>query len=71
LYVVPWAQKVERLKGELHFLVDQPRNTHTVFVDEEAEATAFNPAQHFDTAPELAARAYNRPRKETLETQGA
>ena len=30
------------------------------------EAEAFDPATHFDTAPELAERAYNRPRLKTL-----
>lgn len=28
---------------------------------------AFDPVAHFETVPELAARAFNRPRKETLE----
>lgn len=29
---------------------------------------SFDPAEHFDTVPELAGRAFNRPRKSTLET---
>lgn len=30
---------------------------------------AFDPAAHFETVPELAARAFNRPRRETLEVR--
>lgn len=30
--------------------------------------TSFDVAKHFDTVPELADRAFNRPRRETLET---
>lgn len=33
-----------------------------------ADWERFDVAKHFDTVPELADRAFNRPRKETLET---
>lgn len=33
-----------------------------------ADRKRFDVAKHFDTVPELADRAFNRPRKETLET---
>jgi U3 small nucleolar RNA-associated protein 11 len=65
-YTFPCSQKVERLKDSLHFLVDRPLNNHTIFKDTEKELREFDAAEHFDTAPELAGRAYNRPRLETL-----
>ncbi|KAG2500622.1 hypothetical protein HYH03_001389 [Edaphochlamys debaryana] len=43
-----------------------PRHRHTVFVDSEAEAQRFDPAQYFDTPAELLDRTFNRPRKEQL-----
>ena len=42
------------------------QNRHTVFVDDESEARAFDPAAHFDTAPELLDRSFNRPRRSQL-----
>ncbi|KAI5807662.1 small-subunit processome [Peziza echinospora] len=42
------------------------RRKHTVFVESKAEASEFNPAEYFDTVPELVDRAVNRPRKEQL-----
>ena len=61
-------QKVEKLRSSLHFL-DAPRqNTHTLFLDDEKEVETFTTAKHFDTAPELADRAYNRTRRKTLES---
>lgn len=47
-------------------LSSEPLNTHTVFVDSAAEAASFDPAEYFDTAPELVDRAFNRPRKRKL-----
>jgi hypothetical protein len=61
------GQKIERLKATLHFLDNKPQNTHTVFVDTEAEAVGFSGAEFLDTAPELVDRTFNRPRLETLE----
>ncbi|KAG2778504.1 hypothetical protein PC129_g6342 [Phytophthora cactorum] len=61
-------RKAERLNRGLHF-VDAPKNNnHTVFVDEEEQVNSFDVAEHFDTAPELADRAFNRIRKRDLET---
>lgn len=61
-------RKAEKLNRGLHF-VDAPKNNkHTVFVDEEQQVDAFDVARHFDTAPELAHRAFNRIRKRDLET---
>jgi len=60
------TRKAERLKSSLHFLLEKAPNKHTVFVDDEDEAGAFDVAEHFDTVPELATRAFNRPRKDDL-----
>lgn len=54
------------MKGALHFIgLARPRN-HTLFVDDEDEAEAFDPAQHFDTPAELLGRTFNRPRTAQL-----
>ncbi|RLN91138.1 hypothetical protein BBJ28_00003820 [Nothophytophthora sp. Chile5] len=61
-------RKAEKLNRGLHF-VDAPKgNQHTLFMDSEAEVDAFDVAEHFDTAPELADRAFNRIRKADLQT---
>ncbi|KAG7389064.1 UTP11-like, U3 small nucleolar ribonucleoprotein [Phytophthora pseudosyringae] len=61
-------RKAEKLNRGLHF-VDAPKgNSHTVFVDGEQQLESFDVARHFDTAPELADRAFNRIRKRDLET---
>ena len=56
-------QKVERLRGALHFIGAPAQARHTVFVDDEAEAAAFRPDAYFDTPAELLGRAFNRPRR--------
>ncbi|KAF9964581.1 UTP11-like, U3 small nucleolar ribonucleoprotein [Mortierella alpina] len=43
----------------------KPKN-HIVFVDTEEEVKTFDPVKHFDTAPELVHRKFNRPRKSQL-----
>jgi hypothetical protein len=43
----------------------KPRE-HIVFVDSEQEAESFDVAEHFNTAPELVERHYNRPTLEQL-----
>ena len=42
---VPWLQKLERLRSELHFIGTAARNTHTVFVDNDGQAQAFSPGE--------------------------
>ncbi len=59
-------QKVAKLKSSLHFLDAAPGNTHTVFVDTDAEALAFSGAEYLGTAPELVGRTFNRPRLDKL-----
>lgn len=56
-------QKVERLRGTLHFIGAPAQARHTVFVDSEADAEAFRPEDFFDTPTELVGRAFNRPRR--------
>lgn len=61
-------RKAEKLTAGLHFLDAPAANKHTVFVEGEAQVGAFDVAEHFDTAPELAGRQYNRLRKSDLKT---
>ncbi|KAG6610758.1 putative U3 small nucleolar RNA-associated protein [Phytophthora cinnamomi] len=61
-------RKAEKLNRGLHF-VDAPKgNQHTVFVEDEAQLEEFDAAAHFDTAPELVDRAFNRLRTKDLQT---
>lgn len=61
-------QKIERLQASLHLVGAPPTNKHTVFVDDEEQQQSFEPSQYFDTDPDLVGRAFNRPKKETLES---
>ena len=64
-------KKFERLQANLHFIeggaasVGKKRK-HTIFVDSVEDAEGFDVAKHFDTLPELAGRAFNRPRIDAL-----
>ena len=62
----PRPQKVERLQQSLHLIGAPAANRHIVFVDDEKEAQRFDAAAHFDTAPELLDRQFNRPRLSQL-----
>ncbi|KAJ3342924.1 U3 small nucleolar RNA-associated protein 11 [Gonapodya sp. JEL0774] len=44
---------------------------HVIFVDDKDEALSFDPAEHFDTQPELLGRTFNRPRRATIEESEA
>ncbi|KAI8872787.1 U3 small nucleolar RNA-associated protein 11 [Ramicandelaber brevisporus] len=44
------------------------RVKHTVFVSDDEEVDSFDTAAHFDTAPELLKRTFNRPRLSALES---
>ncbi|KAJ1620535.1 putative u3 small nucleolar rna-associated protein 11 [Pavlovales sp. CCMP2436] len=63
------GHKIERLRASLHDMEPNAGGTHTLFVEDEAEAEAFDMATHFDTAPELAHRRFNRIRTATLATE--
>ncbi|XP_076826596.1 putative U3 small nucleolar RNA-associated protein 11 [Brachyhypopomus gauderio] len=62
------ANKIERLKSQLHLLdaEGKQRNTHTFFVDTTKEVEEFDLITHLNTVPELVDRTYNRPTLDTL-----
>jgi len=63
-------KKLEKLLETLHCLdKSETPNTHTIFVDTDEEVKNFKAAEYFNTLPELAARAYNRPTKEQLQSK--
>jgi U3 small nucleolar RNA-associated protein 11 len=61
------TRKIEKLRNNLHMIGDEKPKSHQIFVDTTDELEEFDLEEHFDTAPELVDRTYNRPRKETLE----
>uniref|UniRef100_K3WAT9 U3 small nucleolar RNA-associated protein 11 n=1 Tax=Globisporangium ultimum (strain ATCC 200006 / CBS 805.95 / DAOM BR144) TaxID=431595 RepID=K3WAT9_GLOUD len=62
-------RKAEKLNEGLHFIDAAGKdNKHVVFVDSKDEVESFDVAKHFDTVPEIADRAFNRLRKDTLKT---
>lgn len=63
------AASVNKLKQSLHFIGEKPRNKHILFVDSVEEAKRFDKAERFNTLPEFADNAYNRPTKELLRSQ--
>ena len=67
-------KKVEKLQSSLHHLdYSSMENTrkrkHTIFVETKTDADEFDVAEHFGTVPELAGRAFNRPRLEMLQKE--
>ncbi|KAJ3374682.1 UTP11-like, U3 small nucleolar ribonucleoprotein [Allomyces arbusculus] len=77
------ARKIEKLQAALPLigvdmdgidLTDAPEakaalaSRHTVFVDDEEAAAEFDPAEHFDTDPDLVARRHNRPTRAQIAT---
>lgn len=71
------SKKKERIQASLHFLSEERAagarasklklsRQHTVFVESREDAEKFSVAEHFDTLPELAGRAFNRPRLSQL-----
>jgi U3 small nucleolar RNA-associated protein 11 len=60
------VRKAERLQKDLHLLLEKPINKHKIFFENEKDAAKFDPVEHFDTIPQVAKRAYNRPRKSVL-----
>lgn len=60
------ATKVTKLGANLQFVGLQKPREHTIFVDSEADVDSFDPAKHFNTAPELVGRHFNRPTLEQL-----
>jgi len=62
------AKKAEQLGANLAFVGLARPKEHIIFVDTDAEQQNFDVAKHFNTAPELADRHYNRPTLEQLRT---
>lgn len=60
-------EKIRKLRANLHQLGNKKAGRHTVFVEDEKAVEDFDAAEHFDTAPELVGRAFNRPRRKQLE----
>mmetsp|Transcript_16115 Transcript_16115/g.22253 ORF Transcript_16115/g.22253 Transcript_16115/m.22253 type:complete len:257 (+) Transcript_16115:219-989(+) len=61
------CKKAERLKTSLHFIGLPSQNKHTIFVEGRSAAASFDAAAHFNTAPSLLTRAFNRPRLHQLQ----
>eukprot|EP00892_Ulva_mutabilis_P012609 jgi/Ulvmu1/9720/UM055_0058.1 len=57
------SRKEARLQSELHCLGTTSAVQHTVFVDSERQAAAFDPEAYFDTDAALLPRTFNRPRR--------
>jgi U3 small nucleolar RNA-associated protein 11 len=64
-------KKIERLQATLHAMPTGRQNQHTIFVDDEAAAHAFDPAEYFKTDSSLLDRTYNRPTRDMLAAEGA
>ena len=56
-------QREQRLQSELHCLGAAAPQQHTVFVDDDSQAAAFDPEAYFDTDAALLSRTFNRPRR--------
>lgn len=60
-------KRVSRLRENIHLIGDVAPKKHTLFVESEEALEEFDVATHFNTAPELVERAYNRPTLPQLE----
>ena len=61
------ASRQLRWHSTCRYSTDRPVRA-VVFVDNEEEAKSFDAAKHFNTAPELVDRHFNRPTKEQLKS---
>jgi U3 small nucleolar RNA-associated protein 11 len=58
------------LQSSLHLLEPgSQKNKHTVFVDTFDQALTFEPANYFNTLPELVGRTFNRFTLDQLQTE--
>jgi U3 small nucleolar RNA-associated protein 11 len=60
-------RKAEKLRENLHMIGEDVKRNHKIFVGDSSELDNFDVAKHFDTAPELVGRFFNRPKSETIE----
>ena len=68
------SRKIEKLKATLHILdakESKPKNTHTLFVDDEEEKRKLDISERLDTDAELLERSHNRPLKSQLMSKKA
>jgi len=64
------VKKIEKLQSSLQLAgtgMSQPVNQHIVFVESRSQASKFDAAEYFDTAPELVSRTFNRPTMKVLQ----
>lgn len=61
------SKKAERLRETVQLIGEVRPKKHIVFVDDAEQLESFDPATHFDTAPELVDRVHNRLRTSQLE----
>ena len=54
-------QRIEKLRDSLHFIGASAPRSHVVYVEDAAAVRGFSAEKHFDTAPELLWRTFNRP----------
>jgi len=59
-------RKAEKLKKNLHLIGDTKPKLHKVFVNSKDELDTFNDSAHFETAPGLMDRSYNRIKTNTI-----
>lgn len=65
-------RKIDEMKGELHFAdssLSGKKNTHTVFVEDDAEAKSFDPRTYFDTTTSMLSRQFNRVKNDDLQNK--
>jgi U3 small nucleolar RNA-associated protein 11 len=60
-------RKAAQLRDSLHMIGENVARRHKVFVEDASALKEFDVAKHFDTAPELVNRSFNRPRIEAIE----
>jgi U3 small nucleolar RNA-associated protein 11 len=60
-------RKAEQLRNDLHMIGDKIPRKHKIFVDDTSSLDTFDVAKHFNTAPELVDRAFNRISTEKIE----
>ena len=59
--------KIRKIKNSLHLIGDKKPRKHKIFVESSKELKTFDPVKHFETAPELIDRTYNRIKLSTIE----
>lgn len=63
--------KARKMKENLHMIGEGEPKRHRIFVDDVETLEKFDPAEHFNTEPELVDRAFNRITKDKLKNDPA